>query len=219
MSRLHRRKNRSCFGEQDIGGRRRGTRGVADSGKHRIPLHDGVLQTWTGSRFEEPLVRHSRRQLGWHRRQDRLRKVLPAADAVQVSCRTPLGSLHLRSSSCRLIDVNEGEIRIDGVDTSSIGIDVLRKQLAVIPQDPVLFGGEELNQMSLSATDSMLCDAGTLRSNLDPWNEYSDASVWDVLQKVCLDTVATDIGGLEALISENGGNLSVGQRQLLCLAR
>ena len=49
---------------------------------------------------------------------------------------------------CRLIDVNEGEIRIDGVDTSSIGIDVLRKQLAVIPQDPVLFGGEDLGHVS-----------------------------------------------------------------------
>ena len=216
MSCVHRRKNRSCFSEQSIGGRWTGTRGVADSGEHRVPLHDGVLQTWTGSRSEEPLVRHSRRQLGWHRRQNRLRKVLPAADAVQVSCRTPLGSLHLKSSSYRLIDVNEGEIKIDGVDTSSIGIDVLRKQLAVIPQDPVLFGGEEPGHLCRPLTR---CDAGTLRSNLDPWKEHSDAKVWDVLQKVCLDTVATDIGGLEALISENGGNLSVGQRQLLCLAR
>ena len=117
---------------------------------------------------------------------------------------------------CRLIDVNEGEIRIDGVDTSSIGIDVLRKQLAVIPQDPVLFGGEGESFMSLPASH---CDAGTLRSNLDPWSEHSDARVWYVLQNVCLDAVVRDIGGLEALISENGGNLSVGQRQLLCLAR
>ena len=112
--------------------------------------------------------------------------------------------------------MNEGEIRIDGVDISTIGIDVLRKQLAVIPQDPVLFGGEESGQLCRPLTQ---CGVGTLRSNLDPWNEHSDASVWDVLQKVCLDAVATDIGGLDALISENGGNLSVGQRQLLCLAR
>lgn len=100
----------------------------------------------------------------------------------------------------RLIDIVEGEIRIDGVDTSSIGIDVLRKQLAVIPQDPVLFGG-------------------TLRSNLDPWNEREDARIWEVLRNVSLDGVAGKLGGLDAKIAESGHNLSVGQRQLLCLAR
>ena len=79
-------KRRSCFGDQGIGGRRTGARRVADRREHRVSLHDGVLQTWTGSRSEEPLLRHPRRQLGRHRRQNGLRKVLPAADSLQVSC-------------------------------------------------------------------------------------------------------------------------------------
>lgn len=101
---------------------------------------------------------------------------------------------------CRLIDINEGVIRIDGIDTSRIGIDVLRRQLAVIPQDPVLFGG-------------------TLRSNLDPRNEHSEARIWDALNKVCLSGMVEAIGGLDASIVEAGSDFSVGQRQVLCLAR
>lgn len=100
----------------------------------------------------------------------------------------------------RLIDIIEGRILIDGVDTSSIGIDVLRKQLAIIPQDPVLFGG-------------------TIRKNLDPWSEFSGAQIWDVLHKVHLHETIQGHGGLDALVAECGDNFSVGQRQLLCLAR
>lgn len=100
----------------------------------------------------------------------------------------------------RLIDINEGHVYIDGVDTSSIGIDVLRKQLAVIPQDPVLFGG-------------------TFRSNLDPWSEFGDADLWEALNKVHLRETVQNVGGINAPVAECGDNLSVGQRQLLCLAR
>lgn len=100
----------------------------------------------------------------------------------------------------RLIDIDAGRIFIDGVDTSTIGIDVLRKQLSVIPQDPFLF-------------------AGTLRSNLDPWCEYSDAQIWSVLDKVHLSEACKSFGGIGAPLAECGDNLSVGQRQLLCLAR
>lgn len=105
-----------------------------------------------------------------------------------------------RFKTLRLIDFNGGSICIDDVDISTIGIDVLRKQMAVIPQDPVLFGG-------------------TFRSNLDPWHEFSDVRLWGVLQEVQLDSAVHVFGGLDAPISESGNNLSVGQRQLLCLAR
>lgn len=100
----------------------------------------------------------------------------------------------------RLIDINEGKILIDGVDASSIGIDALRKQLAIIPQDPVLFGG-------------------TIRSNLDPWNEFSDNRIWSMLSRVHMTDAVNSLGGIDAPIAESGTSLSVGQRQLICLAR
>ncbi len=68
------------------------------------------------------------------------------------------------------------------------------------PQDPVLF-------------------SGTLRSNLDPWGEHSDAALWRVLGAVQLKGVVAAAGGLDARMAEAGDNLSVGQRQLFCLAR
>eukprot|EP00210_Caulerpa_lentillifera_P007441 g7111.t1 len=126
--------------------------------------------------------------------------VIPGGRSVGIVGRTGSGKSSLLLTLFRLIDVNKGSILIDGVDTSTIGIDVLRKQIAVIPQDPVLF-------------------SGTFRSNMDPWKEYSDGRLWQVLQKVHLDSAVSSFGGLDAPISESGNNLSVGQRQLLCLAR
>jgi len=73
--------------------------------------------------------------------------------------------------------------------------------LAIIPQDPVLF-------------------TGTLRSNIDPLNEYADSQLWDVLRQCGMaDAMAEHAKGLDRPMEERGGNLSMGQRQLLCLAR
>eukprot|EP00210_Caulerpa_lentillifera_P007448 g7118.t1 len=129
-----------------------------------------------------------------------LQFVIPGGSSVGIVGRTGSGKSSLLLSLFRLIDINEGRIFIDSVDTSSIGIDVLRKQLAIIPQDPVLFGG-------------------SFRSNLDPWNEFSDAQVWAVLSRVHLEETVKAFGGINAPVAECGNNLSVGQRQLLCLAR
>lgn len=94
-----------------------------------------------------------------------------------------------------------GTIRIDGVDISKIGLNKLRRSLAIIPQEPVLF-------------------AGTIRSNLDPFFEYSDEELFDSLRAVSLFDYVTKLEfKLEAPVSENGENHSVGTRQLLCLAR
>jgi ATP-binding cassette subfamily C (CFTR/MRP) protein 4 len=100
----------------------------------------------------------------------------------------------------RLINVTEGSIYLDGVDTSKIALDALRRQLAIIPQDPVLF-------------------SGTLRSNLDPWDQHDDAALWEVLSSVQLKSAIKAAGGLRVRMAEAGDNLSVGQRQLFCLAR
>eukprot|EP00210_Caulerpa_lentillifera_P006269 g5988.t1 len=126
--------------------------------------------------------------------------VIPGGSSVGIVGRTGSGKSSLLLSLFRLINITEGCILIDGVDTSSIGIDVLRKQLAIIPQDPVLF-------------------RGTCHSNLDPRREFSEAQIWAVLNKVHLDETVKALGGIKALVAECGNNLSVGQKQLLCLAR
>ncbi|GIM00727.1 hypothetical protein Vretimale_5639, partial [Volvox reticuliferus] len=115
--------------------------------------------------------------------------------------RTGSGKSSLMLTLFRLIDVVHGRILLDGVDIAAVGLDALRRQLAIIPQDPVLF-------------------SGTLRSNLDPWGAHGDEALWEVLQAVQLrGAVAAMPGGLDAAMAECGGNLSVGQRQLFCLAR
>lgn len=94
-----------------------------------------------------------------------------------------------------------GAIRIDGIDISSIGLDDLRRQISIIPQDPVIF-------------------SGTVRYNLDPFSEYPDHALWSALEKVQLKSTVDHFNGkLDAKLSDSGGNLSVGQRQLICLAR
>ncbi|GAX75678.1 hypothetical protein CEUSTIGMA_g3121.t1 [Chlamydomonas eustigma] len=115
--------------------------------------------------------------------------------------RTGSGKSSLMLTLFRLIDVTSGTIYLDNVDVSSIGLDALRSQLAIIPQDPVLF-------------------SGTIRSNLDPWDKHSDAKLWEVLGAVKLRWhISGSQGGLHARMQEAGDNLSVGQRQLFCLAR
>ncbi|KAJ1550554.1 hypothetical protein HK405_000323 [Cladochytrium tenue] len=101
----------------------------------------------------------------------------------------------------RLVEPCGGRIEVDGLNTSAIGLRDLRSRLAIIPQDPVLF-------------------TGTVRSNLDPFGANTDPDVWAALEASGLkDTVAGMDGGLDAKVEANGENLSVGQRQLVCLAR
>jgi ATP-binding cassette subfamily C (CFTR/MRP) protein 4 len=94
-----------------------------------------------------------------------------------------------------------GTILIDGIDTDSIGLTDLRNKISIIPQDPVLF-------------------AGPVRRNIDPFNNHTDKKLWQVLEEVRLKEPIMELaGGLDADISEGGSNFSVGQRQLICLAR
>ncbi|XP_063700314.1 ATP-binding cassette sub-family C member 4-like [Culicoides brevitarsis] len=94
----------------------------------------------------------------------------------------------------------EGEVIIDGIDTSRIPLRNLRQKISIIPQDPVLF-------------------SGTLRRNLDPFEEFQDSSLWKALEEVELKDIASGPLGLQSAVAAGGSNFSVGQRQLLCLAR
>eukprot|EP00798_Chlamydomonas_sp_ICE-L_P022324 gene22324-29400_t len=125
---------------------------------------------------------------------------LAGGSSCGVVGRTGSGKSSLMLTLFRLIEVSEGTIRLDGLDVSTIGLDALRRQLAIIPQDPVLF-------------------SGTLRSNLDPWDMHPDSKLWEVLDAVKLKDTIEASGGLHNLMQEGGDNLSVGQRQLFCLAR
>lgn len=107
----------------------------------------------------------------------------------------------------RVCAFDSGRVLIDGVDVQRLRLPELRRGLAIIPQDPVLY-------------------SGTLRDNVDPFGEYSDEAIWTALRHVHLaDTVADKrggsaaAGGLAFRVSEGGENLSVGQRQLLCICR
>ncbi|KAG0368491.1 hypothetical protein BGX24_002797 [Mortierella sp. AD032] len=98
-------------------------------------------------------------------------------------------------------DVEVGRIVIDGVDIATLGLTDLRHALAIIPQDPILF-------------------AGTIRENLDPFQEHSDADLWEALERAHLkDHIQTLQGGLSYEVASNGENFSVGQRSLICLGR
>ncbi|XP_046622338.1 ATP-binding cassette sub-family C member 4-like [Neodiprion virginianus] len=112
--------------------------------------------------------------------------------------RTGAGKSSLVSALFRLNgDGLDGEILLDGINTKSIGLHELRPHISIIPQEPILF-------------------SASLRYNLDPFNEYSDDELWDSLREVELgDTVQS----LDFKVAEGGSNFSVGQRQLICLAR
>ncbi|KAG0012631.1 hypothetical protein BGZ80_011617 [Entomortierella chlamydospora] len=99
------------------------------------------------------------------------------------------------------IEEEGGSIWIDGVDISTVGLSRLREHLAIIPQDPTLF-------------------AGTIRENLDPFDELQDADLWEALERAHLkEHIVSLSGGLSFMIAQGGDNFSVGQRSLICLAR
>ncbi|XP_017023787.2 probable multidrug resistance-associated protein lethal(2)03659 [Drosophila kikkawai] len=121
-------------------------------------------------------------------------------EKIGIVGRTGAGKSSIIQSIFRLA-CNEGMIRIDDVDIEHLGLHDLRSQISIIPQDPVLF-------------------SGTLRYNLDPLDERTDEEMWKALGDVELRSyVSTLIGGLNCRMYDGGSNFSVGQRQLVCLAR
>ncbi|KAL3687426.1 hypothetical protein R1sor_013735 [Riccia sorocarpa] len=115
--------------------------------------------------------------------------------------RTGSGKSTLIQTLFRLVEPTGGNIFIDGLDITRMGLHDLRSRLSVIPQDPTLF-------------------EGTMRFNLDPLEQYSDTEIWEALDKCQLGDIvrASDLK-LDLPVTENGENWSVGQRQLVCLGR
>uniref|UniRef100_A0A673LQK9 Canalicular multispecific organic anion transporter 1-like n=1 Tax=Sinocyclocheilus rhinocerous TaxID=307959 RepID=A0A673LQK9_9TELE len=126
---------------------------------------------------------------------------IQSTEKIGIVGRTGAGKSSLTNCLFRIIEASEGQILVDGIDISTLGLHDLRSRLTIIPQDPVLF-------------------SGTLRMNLDPFEKSSDEEIWTVLELAHLkDYVRGLPTGLQHVVSEGGENLSVGQRQLLCLAR
>uniref|UniRef100_A0A3P9NFR5 Multidrug resistance-associated protein 1 n=1 Tax=Poecilia reticulata TaxID=8081 RepID=A0A3P9NFR5_POERE len=122
-------------------------------------------------------------------------------EKVGIVGRTGAGKSSLTLGLFRIIEAAEGHIFIDGVDIAKLGLHELRSRITIIPQDPVLF-------------------SGSLRMNLDPFDSYSDEEIWRALEFSHLKNFVSSLPNkLSHECSEGGENLSVGQRQLLCLAR
>ncbi|XP_074657445.1 ATP-binding cassette subfamily C member 4-like [Tubulanus polymorphus] len=126
--------------------------------------------------------------------------IIHPREKIGIVGRTGAGKSSLIAMLFRLAEPS-GAIIIDGVDITKIQLHKLRKQISIIPQDPVLF-------------------SGTVRRNLDPFKSHSDEALWKSLEEVQLKSAIDDLsGGLESEICQGGSNFSVGQRQLICLAR
>jgi len=127
---------------------------------------------------------------------------IPKGSRVGIVGRTGSGKSSLVQALFRLIEADSGCIRIDGVDISTLGLHALRTKISVIPQTPTLFSG---------------C---SVRENLDLFGLRSDEELRKVIDECHLsDVVMGTRSGLDAVVTEGGQNFSVGQRQLLCLAR
>ncbi|KAM7393766.1 hypothetical protein PAMP_020615 [Pampus punctatissimus] len=122
-------------------------------------------------------------------------------ERVGIVGRTGAGKSSLALGIFRVLEAAKGKIFIDGVNIADIGLHDLRSRITIIPQDPVLF-------------------SGTLRMNLDPFDTYTDEEVWSSLELAHLKNFVSNLPDkLNHECSEGGENLSLGQRQLVCLAR
>ncbi|KAF0692506.1 Aste57867_16428 [Aphanomyces stellatus] len=122
--------------------------------------------------------------------------VIPARAKVGVVGRTGAGKSSVMVALMRLVEVEAGgSIRLDGVDIASVALRRLRDAVSIIPQDPVLF-------------------SGSLRTNLDPFGAYDDDALWSAVKRVHLSATS-----LDDVVEERGLNWSVGERQLVCIAR
>jgi ABC-type multidrug transport system fused ATPase/permease subunit len=125
---------------------------------------------------------------------------IKAGEKVGIVGRTGAGKSTITSSILRLVEPTEGAILIDGKNTMDMPLKDLRSSITLIAQEPVMI-------------------EGTLRENLDPRKEFTDALLLETLRKCCLEDVFKEREGLNTIISDAGDNLSIGEKQLVCIAR
>ena len=126
---------------------------------------------------------------------------IKAGEKLGICGRTGSGKSSLFTALFRGCEINSGSIRIDNVNTANLNLTALREKLSIIPQDAFLF-------------------EGSLRENLDISGSRSDPEMWTALGEVRLaEKFRNESNGLDAQIEEKGKNLSIGERQLVCLAR
>ncbi|PPQ65049.1 hypothetical protein CVT26_015745 [Gymnopilus dilepis] len=135
---------------------------------------------------------------------------LRSGEKLGIVGRTGAGKSSIVVALYRLVELDSGSVKIDGVDISALDLETLRRSISIIPQEAVLF-------------------PGTVRSNLDPFGEHDDAILWDALKRAHLisneeekshaSALHANRVALDATIDDDGSNLSVGERSLLSLAR
>ncbi|KAL9122393.1 MAG: hypothetical protein Q9187_001059 [Circinaria calcarea] len=134
--------------------------------------------------------------------------VVSGGERIGIVGRTGAGKSSIMSALFRLVELSGGSISIDGINIATVGLHDLRSRLAIIPQDPTLF-------------------RGTVRSNLDPFDEHDDLKLWSALRQADLvdeeskleDKSSHSRIHLDSVVEEEGLNFSLGQRQLMALAR
>lgn len=132
---------------------------------------------------------------------DELSVTIAPCEKVGIVGRTGSGKSTLVGAIFRLFPLDGGRVTLGGVDLASIGLQHLRRQVTIVPQDPILF-------------------SGPLRKNLDPIGRRDDAELWGALRRCHLAELVQGLkGGLDAAVKDGGSNFSVGERQVLCLAR
>ncbi|GAB1302447.1 ATP-binding cassette sub-family C member 2 [Apodemus speciosus] len=155
---------------------------------------------------------------------------IKSTEKIGVVGRTGAGKSSLTNCLFRILESAGGQIIIDGIDIASIGLHDLRGRLTIIPQRRGIkispqgeFVGRHVgdgNESGSSASVDPVLFSGSLRMNLDPFNKYSDVEIWRALELAHLKSFVTGLQlGLLHEVTEGGDNLSIGQRQLLCLGR
>ena len=120
-------------------------------------------------------------------------------EKIGVVGRTGSGKSTMLLGLFRILEANKGKILIDDVDISKIGLEILRQSLTIIPQEPILL-------------------EGNIRDNIDPTKTFNDVEILKLLKEVGLSDFMKD-KNLDYKIEENGNNISVGEKQLICIAR
>ncbi|XP_060078893.1 ATP-binding cassette sub-family C member 10-like [Ylistrum balloti] len=159
-----------------------------------------VSQTWPESGLIKFKDVHLKYRLGLPDALNGISFSTYSAEKLGIVGRTGSGKSSLFLALFRIVEISHGEIQIDGMNIQHLDLTDVRRHLAVIPQDPFLF-------------------SGTVRENLDPTSCYSDEELWGVLDRCHLRLPVDRLGGLEGEVAEKGRHFSVGQRQLMCLAR